>query len=1405
MRAIGKLRGWGLVWLLGVGVMGVGWGVWVAQAAREGRLQLEHVRRVENALLRVELAVWLQEVRLRSVMWGRLSGQPMPASLLRQPELRAALRSVEEALSQAQLQTPLFRELVERVLLYERRHEAWRRALDQSTRPEAYQPVIDQYFADGAGLLSSVETQLRRLRDLLDKTYVEKSQAYAQHLDRLRWTGVGVIGGLFLVGFLGLLWLGRSEEKATAQLVEAAARGERLPTSVEPFTPLVQQYNLLLERWHSLLGVIEALAERKNELRWQELSPALGPAAPHLEKIAQDFAQQAEALAQQKQALRTCTQERQTLLDQLQALEKQCTQQLEALQLELGALQNLLPVAEVAPDGTWVARNDLFLRLPQAAEWKSLADLFPEPATLWAAASVRQGTLSVGAEEYLYFFLPYKRGKEQKGLLALVEVSAWRQRLRQVEQAMAGLEQRLAELEEGYQRVRQQYLALQAEYAQEVERLLRQRQSLEALLKMPALQKGEVMEGLAAISEVAATLTPEARYSFWIFGQEGGGLHCLEAYDPTLLTHSNSLDLPPEAAEWVRLRLQNEGPPGPYAPQETALQTYLAERRVAGLWMFPIYLDEELAGVFFVEGLSENLKLDTPFLGLLARVASLLLQEGHRKLVEEELLSYLEQAQALEEELRQNIEELEASAEEMRRTQAELRGQITALNAAALVAEMNPEGRLIYANESFLRLFGYPAEKLLGMPYRQLRRPEEDPLIEKLFQRLQSGETWQEVVSYKTAYGEEVWVQQTITPVRQAEGEIYKYILVAFDITVQKQQEAEIQQALHLARQQEQLLRENTEELRRSNENYRTSQMQLSAQLEALNNAAWLFETDAEGKLTYATQSLFETLGYEPDKLIGLHYGSLFSERQPVAILQGHWRSMQMGQVWKAEVELRGALGQSYWAIMSSTPLLDRARSDRRPLLKTVNVLFDITAQKEQEFRLKEQQNALSLLAAHPALREGDVPKAFQVIADIALQTFKAHRVSLWLYEEPDLAKCMAVAEKEPHSHTPGSVVNRSLYPLYFQTLEREQVIAVVDALSDLRTRELALPLFKPNNVASVLDGIIRVGAKTVGLISVEQRYAKREWTLDEVNFLRALTASAASVIEEEQQAYARRLQEAYAQVETQKRELEEAMRDIRESIRYAKRMQKNILPSDALLERYLGKENYFIIWRPRDRNGVGGDFYWFSAVEDSYFIVVADGTGHGVPGAFITLIGSILLDQLINKNHLRDPAQILHDLHIGVRQVLRQDVEGEETLSRDGMDIALVRYFPDSYRLVYAGANLPLYYTQGTELKEIKPDKKAIGGEQLEEERFFTQHEVTLEAGDTFFLFTDGVVDQDGGPEGKRFGTKRLKEFILETLHEPSMPRRRALFNIRWKEWKDYGQEREQVDDVTMWGMRVW
>ncbi|GIV23497.1 MAG: hypothetical protein KatS3mg025_1156 [Bacteroidia bacterium] len=1393
-----RVRQWSVFFLLVVGVLGIagGVGLWQLHRAREQRQQRWVA--LQQALLDIERAVWIQELRLRSIFLEQVTGRSLPPTLLRQSSLREALKAIERNLFDPSF-APALRELAERILLLEKRHTGWRRALETAKQKEEWQLVLEQYYAEEPALLNGIETEIKRFQNLLEEKVQQETQEQARGLRQVQIGALVGVGLLLILGVGVVLFIGRKEEKLFREIVALSARGEKLPVPEAAWAPLVQSYNHLLQRWHSLLAVVEALAEKRNAITWNELKPLLGPALSPLQQIAQ--AQEAA-----EQALKQAEEEKQALLTELQATEKRLSEQIETLRLEIGAFQNLVPLAEVSPEGQLVSQNDLFLRLSEASSWKKLFDISADLEEAFRQGMPRQGQIEAGDAEYLYFFLPYRRGKEQKALLSVVEIAQATRKLKALEEALHKAQFRLQEVEAEYERLRQQYAVLQAEYNQEVERLLRQRQSLQTLLKMPALQKGEVLEGLSAICEVAATLDPDARYSFWVFGQEEEKLHCLEAYDPTLLTHSNSVDLPPEATQWVRAHLVEPPAPGPYQPTAPGLVAYLEEKRVKQLWLFPVYLDEEIAGVFFVERLTEAPPKDLEYPALLARVASLLLQQGHRKLVEEELLSYLEQAQALEEELRQNIEELEASAEEMRRTQAELRGQITALNAAALVAEMNPEGRLIYVNEAFLRLFGYTAEEVLGAPYSQLRRPEEQPLVEKLFSHLRKGEAWQEVVSYTNKYGEEVWFQQTITPVRQVDGQIYKYILVGFDITLQKQQESEIQNALLLAREQEQLLRENTEELRRSNENYRVSQLQLSAQLEALNNAAWLFETDGEGHLTYLSQGLAEALGYELSELQGPHYGVLFSERQPMAVLQGHWRSMQAGQFWKAEVELKGNLGQRYWAIMSSTPLIDHNRPDKRSsILKTINILFDITEQKEQEFRLKEQQNALSVLAAHPALREGDIEKAFQVIAEIALETFKAYRVSIWLYEEPDLARCVAVAEKEPHSHTVGTVTNRSLYPLYFQSLERDQVIAVVDALSDLRTRELALPLFKPNNVASVLDGVIRVGAKTVGLISVEHRYTQRQWQLDEVNFLRALAASAASVIEEAQQAYARRLQEAYEQLELQKRELEEAMQNIQESIRYAKRMQKNILPSDALLDKYFGKDNYFIIWRPQHRNGVGGDFYWFSPTEDSYFIVVADGTGHGVPGAFMTLIGSILLDQIINKDRIYSPAQILHDLHIGVRQVLRQDIEGEETLSRDGMDIALVRYFPQNYRLLYAGANLPLYYTRGVELKEIKPDKKAIGGEQLEEERFFTEHEVFLEAGDTFFLFTDGVVDQLGGPEEKRFGTKKLKEFILETIHEPSMSRRRALFNMRWKEWKDFGKDREQLDDVTMWGIRVW
>jgi serine phosphatase RsbU (regulator of sigma subunit) len=195
---------------------------------------------------------------------------------------------------------------------------------------------------------------------------------------------------------------------------------------------------------------------------------------------------------------------------------------------------------------------------------------------------------------------------------------------------------------------------------------------------------------------------------------------------------------------------------------------------------------------------------------------------------------------------------------------------------------------------------------------------------------------------------------------------------------------------------------------------------------------------------------------------------------------------------------------------------------------------------------------------------------------------------------------------------------------------------------------------------------------------------------------------------------------------------------------------------------------------------------------------VVADGTGHGVPGAFLTLIGYLLLNQIVNEKGITRPADILYHLHIGVRTALKQDEEGSE--SRDGMDVAIVTLDSSKKTVEYAGANLPFNYFQDWELHTIKPDKYSIGGEQMEEERTFSHHEVQLKSGDAIYLYTDGFIDQLGGPEEKRFSTRRFRDLVLRTQHE-SMATQRALVNLEWKEWKD---DREQLDDVTVFGMKL-
>ena len=249
----------------------------------------------------------------------------------------------------------------------------------------------------------------------------------------------------------------------------------------------------------------------------------------------------------------------------------------------------------------------------------------------------------------------------------------------------------------------------------------------------------------------------------------------------------------------------------------------------------------------------------------------------------------------------------------------------------------------------------------------------------------------------------------------------------------------------------------------------------------------------------------------------------------------------------------------------------------------------------------------------------------------------------------------------------------------------------------------------------------------------------------------------------------------------------------ISESINYAKRIQGAILPNNQIIQRVLPES--FIIYKPRDV--VSGDFPWFMQVGDDIFFAAVDCTGHGVPGALISLIGYFLLNDIVRSRKISDPGQILDMLDEGVTQTLRQDQEDAST--RDGMDIALCRINTKTNVLEYAGAHRPLYILKGEELTEVKGDKWPIGGGIYRNQTNFTNTKVEMGKGDSVFFCSDGFPDQFGGPDNRKYGPKRLRSVIHENGAKSMVDIYHAL-DESWEEWK---ADQKQTDDVLLIGIR--
>lgn len=270
-----------------------------------------------------------------------------------------------------------------------------------------------------------------------------------------------------------------------------------------------------------------------------------------------------------------------------------------------------------------------------------------------------------------------------------------------------------------------------------------------------------------------------------------------------------------------------------------------------------------------------------------------------------------------------------------------------------------------------------------------------------------------------------------------------------------------------------------------------------------------------------------------------------------------------------------------------------------------------------------------------------------------------------------------------------------------------------------------------------------------------------------------------------------RKVIERTEEVVRQKKEIEYLFTQVTDSIKYAKRIQEAILPPIKYFQTLL--PHSFILYKPKDI--VSGDFYWIEKKNNIIYVAAVDCTGHGVPGAFMSIIGSNLLKDIINNTSLIHPAEILDELNIQIAQTLHS----EQTDTKDGMDLSLIAIHSDTLLMEYATAMNPICLIKQNELKILEGDRFPIG-KYTDVINKFTNHSIQLDKSDLIYLFSDGYADQFGGPKGKKLYKKNFYK-ILEDISKWPIEHQKFILEKKFNEWKG---NLEQIDDILVIGIKV-
>jgi serine phosphatase RsbU (regulator of sigma subunit) len=465
------------------------------------------------------------------------------------------------------------------------------------------------------------------------------------------------------------------------------------------------------------------------------------------------------------------------------------------------------------------------------------------------------------------------------------------------------------------------------------------------------------------------------------------------------------------------------------------------------------------------------------------------------------------------------------------------------------------------------------------------------------------------------------------------------------------------------------------------------------------------------------------------------------------------------------------------WVMYFLVNILNNFLNDLNQSNSEINQL-QLIAQNKQN-KLQEYNIAIIKLSEKNEFDKTEVhknTKAFEAIVKTVADNIDCSRVSIWLFSADKNSIQKKILYQGGSFDHSSAELHSSDFPIYFNSILNTPYLAASNALTNKNTKEFIVSYLEPLNVFSMLDCPIKLNNEVIGVLCCENQGSIKVWEEEDILFAQSVSDFVAIQLKD-------------IEIQSLLSSLKIKNKEILDSINYAKRLQSAILPPSKLVEKYL--INSFIVYKPKDI--VAGDFYWMEVIDDHIIFALADCTGHGVPGALVSVVCHNALNNAVRDQKLLDPGKILDKTR---EFVIEQFDKSEENVS-DGMDISLCIYNKKENTLKWAGANSPLLLLSENKITKIRPNKQPVG--KFNDLKPFTTHTLHIQKNDVVYLFSDGYIDQFGGAKQKKLKYKKLTELIL-SASSIELTDQKHFFEEEFENWKGAN---EQVDDVCMIGVK--